>query len=132
MGVFSWKKIKEGAKTLGQNAAKFAGKLNSLYKTFKPLINVPLDCFTGGVGPAALGGASALMDMFENRADLSETQRMDLVDQGLDLVKDGAEHLFNKLSTAPRVNVDQRSSAEINARRGQPILNEPPLRQLRG
>ena len=119
MGVFSWKKIKEGAKTLGQNASKFAGKLRSLYKTFKPLINVPLDYFTGGVGSAVLGGASALIDMFENKDDLSETQRMNLIEQGVDLVKDGAEHLFNKLSKAPRVNVDQRSSAEINARRGQ-------------
>ena len=85
--VFSRKKIKEGAQRLGQNTAKFAGKLNSLYKTFKPLINIPLDYFTGGVGSTVLGGASAIYDMFENRDDLSETQKMDLVEQGLVLLR---------------------------------------------
>jgi len=131
MGVFSWKKIKEGAKTLGHNAAKFAGKLNTLYKTFKPLIDPALDSVTYGVGSKILSGASAAIDMFQNRDDLSETQRHDLLEQGVDVLKDGIGQIFSKLSSAPVVNVDDRDSGVINARRHKPVFNDVPLRQLR-
>ena len=131
MGIFSWKKIKEGAAKIGRNIAKFAGKLNSLYKTFKPFINPIIDGFTQGAGSTVLNTISGVMDAVTNFTDLSDEQKKDLISQGTELVTEKVGDLFSKLSNAPVINVDSRGSLVENARRGRPDHGDTEIQQFR-
>ena len=124
-------KIKEGAAKTGRNIANFAGKLNQLYKTFKPFINPIIDGFTQGAGSTVLNSTSGVMDAVTNYTDLSDEQKKDLIAQGTELVTEKVGDLFSKLSSAPVVNVDSRGSAVENARRGRPDHDDTEIRQFR-
>jgi predicted house-cleaning noncanonical NTP pyrophosphatase (MazG superfamily) len=104
MGVFSLKNIKEGSKRLLKTAGKAASKLNSLYKTFKPMIDPLLDSVTYGAGSKVLGLGSKLVDTAENFKNLSKDQQMDLIQQGGEFLIDTGKKAFNNLRNAKLQN----------------------------
>ena len=131
MGIFSWKKIKEGASPVGRAAAKFAGKLNSLYKTFKPIIDPIVNTITYGAGSSVLDTASKFIDQFSNYDNLSQEQNDDLFEQGKDIINEKIGGMFSSLAGATVVNPNDRGSTVENERRGRPDHDDTEIRQFR-
>ena len=132
MGIFSWKKFKEGASRVGRAAAKFAGKLNSLYKTFKPIIDPLVNSITYGAGSSVLDTASKFIDQFGNYENLSQEQKDDLFEQGKDIINEKIGGLFSTLAGATIVNPNNIGSIVENARRDKPDHDDTEIRQFRG